>query len=45
MFTVAMIEDAAIRVRNFITNRGRLPHWVRMTDTAGVEHESLCLYF
>ncbi|GAB6056716.1 hypothetical protein JCM15415_20320 [Methanobacterium movens] len=32
----AMVQDAARRVRDFITSRGVLPNWVRMVDNAGV---------
>ncbi|QUH22333.1 hypothetical protein HYG87_00400 [Methanobacterium alkalithermotolerans] len=38
IFTRLMVQDAAIRVRNFITSRGVLPNWVRMVDTAGTTH-------
>ncbi|GAB6056839.1 hypothetical protein JCM15415_21550 [Methanobacterium movens] len=38
IFTRLMVQDAAIRVRNFITSRGVLPNWVRMEDTAGITH-------
>jgi|GEM_PF-6860488 len=38
IFTRLMVQDAARRVRNFITSRGVLPNWVRMEDTAGVTH-------
>ncbi len=35
-YSKAMIQDAARRVRDFITSRGVLPNWVRMVDNAGV---------
>lgn len=38
IFTRLMVQDAARRVRNFITSRGVLPNWVRMEDTAGITH-------
>ncbi|GAB6055886.1 hypothetical protein JCM15415_12020 [Methanobacterium movens] len=38
VFSRFMVHDAARRVRNFISNNGVLPNWVRMVDTTGITH-------